>query len=676
MTDRSDRGRRAVRYLLLICIVSASSAAAQSEDWRGYPAGEWPLAGGHWGHTRHSTLNQITTSNIADLGGAWVAELDGEVSRSTPVVRNGLMFVTTSTSVRALDAKTGEARWTHRASVGRMNKGAAVGAGLVFAGLNDSTLIALDEQTGELVWSHRIGDDDVAGQVITAPPAYANGLVISGMANGDSFLRGRVVALDVETGDEVWRFQTIPAPGQRGSETWPTDSDVWRWGGAGVWMTPTLDVDLGLAYIGTGNAVPMWGGELRAGDNLFSVSVVALDLNTGEYKWHQQLVHHDLWEHDLGTPLIVYDATVDGETRRVVAAMRTDGYLFRLDAKTGAHVFPVEERPVKQNAFLKTSPTQPFPVGADRIGPDCTPTDLIPPGFAADCYFDPIPPERHNSLSFTSMRFAPMAYSPLTGYFYGMACVYPKWRQRPASGWFWTSTGRLLAGVKTHGFHVALDSRTNRIVWQYRVPYADCMGSGAMTTAGGLMFHAEADGNLGAFDQTTGDQLWRFQTGFIGVPNPRGYGGGPVVTYEIDGEQFVALAMNRVVWAFTLDGTLPPRPAPTPPPTAVPFQGPIADTNTIELGNLIVQENRNTGRRDEWHDEYGLVPGRTRVTAGTTVTWVNTTTLTHTVAARDGSWSTGRIAPEASASVVLDTPGTYEYVCHDHLWTVGQLIVE
>ena len=196
----------------------------------------------------------------------------------------------------------------------------------------------------------------MAGQVITAPPAYANGLVISGMANGDSFLRGRVVALDVETGDEVWRFQTIPAPGQRGSETWPTDSDVWRWGGAGVWMTPTLDVELGLAYIGTGNAVPMWGGELRAGDNLFSVSVVALDLNTGEYKWHQQLVHHDLWEHDLGTPLIVYDATVDGETRRVVAAMRTDGYLFRLDAKTGAHVFPVEERPVKAETRFSRRP--------------------------------------------------------------------------------------------------------------------------------------------------------------------------------------------------------------------------------------------------------------------------------------------------------------------------------
>ena len=144
-------------------------------------------------------------------------------------------------------------------------------------------------------------------------------------------------------------------------------------------MTPTVDADLGLVYIGTGNAVPMWGGESRPGDNLFSVSVVALDLYTGEYKWHQQLVHHDLWEHDLGTPLILYDATVDGETRKAVAAMRTDGYLFLLDAETGEAIFPIEERAVKQDAFLKTSPTQPFPVGADRIGPDCTPTNLIPP---------------------------------------------------------------------------------------------------------------------------------------------------------------------------------------------------------------------------------------------------------------------------------------------------------
>ena len=127
------------------------------------------------------------------------------------------------------------------------------------------------------------------------------------MANGDSYLRGRVVAVDAATGERRWLFDIIPEPGAIGSDTWPVDSDVWRFGGGGVWMTPTVDVDLGLFYVGSGNAVPMWGGELRPGDNLFTSSVVALDLHTGEYRWHRQLVHHELWEHDLATPLIVYD---------------------------------------------------------------------------------------------------------------------------------------------------------------------------------------------------------------------------------------------------------------------------------------------------------------------------------------------------------------------------------
>jgi len=673
--------RSVTRFVLVLCLCNLGSlqiASAQTgQDWRPYPSTEWPLAGGHWGNTRHSTLDQITTQNVADLGGAWATELDGEVSKATAVVADGLMFITTTTGVRALDAKTGEPRWSFRAALGRLNKGAGLGDGLVFVGSTDSTVRALDQQTGQLVWSHMVGEAEIDGQIVTAPPTYANGLVITGMANGDMFIRGRVVALDAKTGDEVWRFDTVPMPGELGSETWPVDSDVWRFGGTGVWMTPAVEVDLGLIYIGTGNAVPQWGGELRPGDNLYSASVVALDLATGEYRWHRQLVHHDLWEQDMATPLIVLDLPIDGRSTRVLAAMRTDGYLFLLDAESGEPVFPVEERPVKQNTLLRTSPTQPFPVGADRLGPDCTPTELIPLGFEAGCHFDPVGPEQPNVLLvLMSMRFAPMAYSPLTGYFYGTGCVYPKWLRRPASPWFWSNTLVGVPGTKFYGFHAALDSRTNRIAWQHRVPYSDCNGSGAMTTAGGLMFHAEGDGNIGAYDQTTGDRLWQFQTGERGAWNPRGLGGGPVITYEIDGEQFVALTMGRVVWAFTLSGTLPPRSAPEPPATEVTFEGLVVDTTTIELGTVKVQENRNLGRRDEWHDEYALVPTRARVPVGTTVTFSNTTTLSHLVAARDGSWSTGSIAPGGSASIVVDRPGTYEYVCHDHLWSIGQLIVE
>ena len=185
----------------------------------------------------------------------------------------------------------------------------------MFAGLGDSRLIALDQQTGEQVWEHLVGVEGQAGQWISSPPTYADGLVITGMADGDSYLRGRVAALDARTGERRWLFEVIPEPGEFGADTWPTDSDVWRFGGGGVWMTPTIDVDLGTFYVGTGNAVPMWGGELRPGDNLFSASVVALDLHTGEYRWHRQLVHHDIWEHDLpgGSGSVVIDATGEHE---------------------------------------------------------------------------------------------------------------------------------------------------------------------------------------------------------------------------------------------------------------------------------------------------------------------------------------------------------------------------
>ena len=259
------------------------------------------------------------------------------------------------------------------------------------------------------------------------------------------------------------------------------------------------------SHLETGNAVPQFGGELRPGHNLFDNSVVALDIKTGRIRWYYQLVHHDIWEHDVSTPLVLYDANVGGRTRKLMAAMRTDGVMFYLDRETGKPVLPVEERPVKQDAFLHTSPTQPFTAGADRVGPGCVDQNMLPPGFQAGCYFDPVRIDMPNVyMPHMNMRQTPMAYSPQTGYLYASVCVNPAWIRRAESPWVFTRPTRL-PGQKQYGMMSAVDSRTGKLVWEKRVAYAGCEGGGGATaTAGGLVFHVEPDGNFQAYDAKTG----------------------------------------------------------------------------------------------------------------------------------------------------------------------------
>ena len=173
---------------------------------------------------------------------------------------------------------------------------------------------------------------------------YARGKVFVGLANGDIGGQGRVLALDAATGEVEWTFFVVPRPGELGHETWPQDNDSWEFGGGGVWLVGTVDPDLGMLYFSTGNPVPMFGGELREGDNLFTASVLALDMETGERRWHYQVVRHDIWDADIATPLLLYDITVDGEEVKAVAAMRADGYLFLFDRETGEPLLPIEER--------------------------------------------------------------------------------------------------------------------------------------------------------------------------------------------------------------------------------------------------------------------------------------------------------------------------------------------
>ena len=246
-------------------------------------------------------------------------------------------------------------------------------------------LIALDQKTGNVRWKQEVGED-VPGNLrkyITAPPLYYNGLVYATVSGGDGGLRGRITAHEAKTGKEVWRFYTVPGPGEPGNDTWAGDS--WKSGGAAVWTQPALDPDLGLIYLNTGNPWPSYNGSTRAGDNLYSSSVVALDAKTGKYRWHYQIVHHDIWDFDAPTPLILFDQTYAGQPRKAIAVHTKQALVYILDRVTGKPLLPIEEKPVPQDARQKTAATQPVPAG-DPTAPQCA--DPVP-GYERGCMFTP-----------------------------------------------------------------------------------------------------------------------------------------------------------------------------------------------------------------------------------------------------------------------------------------------
>ena len=675
-----DSPWRPVAWAIWLGVLVVSAVPLVPAAQRPISAGaDWGAPGGDWASTRYSTLSNINTTNVARLGGAWVVDLpEGVVSKAPLMVQDGRMFVPTSQgTILALDPATGRSLWTYTPETPFSgNRGVGIGEGLLFAGLRNSNVVAINQQTGAVAWTYEHGPE-IPSQGMSSAPAYGNGVVVAVVSLGDNFLRGRAIGLDAKTGKFLWKFEVVPGPGEAGHETWPQDSDIWKYGGGALWTTPSVDAELGLVYLETGNAVPQWGGEHRPGNNLFNNSVVALDLKTGKMRWHYQTVHHDIWEHDLGTPLVLYDAEIGGRTRKVLAAMRTDGSSFFLDRETGQPVLPVEERRVPQDAFLKTSPTQPFTIGADRVGPGCVDESMIPSGFRAGCYFDPIRADMPNTLMpHMNMRQSPMAYSPQTGYLYAAACVNPAWIRRDESGWAFILPAKP-PGMKQYGLMVALNARTGKTVWEKRLAYAACEGGGGATaTAGGLVFHVEPDGAFQAWDARTGAIVWQFQTGQVGLPGGAGPGGGSAAVYASGGEQFVALTMNRSVWAFKLGGTVAQRAAPQAPPTAIAWTGPVENTAAVSLGTERVFNIASANKRVIWADDYGLTPARIRVAARTAVTWTNTSKQRHTITARDGSWTTGVIEPGASGAASITRPGTYEYICKDHPWSMGQIIVE
>jgi quinohemoprotein ethanol dehydrogenase len=555
--------------------VPVAAPAFAGRDLVAFPTTGWLTNGGDWFNRRYSPLTQINRDNVARLKSVWRTHLNGSgmgarySGEAQPIVHEGIAYIVTGANdVFALSLESGAILWTYTAKLdpsidvvccGWTSRGVGLGDGKIYVGQLDGKLVALDQRSGAVVWSVQ-AEPWQEGFSITSAPLYYDGLVITGFAGAEFGIRGRVKAYDADDGTLAWTFYTIPGPGEVGHDTWPRDNDVWQHGGASVWQTPALDPDLGLLYFSTGNPGPDFNGAVRAGDNLFSAAIVAVEAKTGRYRWHFQQVHHDIWDYDAPSPVVLFDLEIGGQMRKGLAQPSKTGWVYILDRVNGRPLIGIEERPVPQEPRQATARTQPYPVG-DAFVPQSVP--IPPEGFRpvnegrifTPFWTDPVVAKPGQS---GGANWPPSAYDPRTGYLYvcatdragvfkgGADFEIPPDGDRYIGGAF----GNIAYGVT--GIFAALDMRTNKIVWRQQWPQR-CY-SGSVATAGGLVFVGRNDGRLTALDSKDGTLLWEFETD-AGVNAPASvfeYRGRQYVLVYSAGNAFAATTRGDSVWLFAL----------------------------------------------------------------------------------------------------------------------------
>ena len=498
----------------------------------------WLVFGGSYDNQRHSPLTQITPENVARLVPQWTFQTDIAGSRfeTTPLLRDNVLYVTGPlNNAWAIDARTGREIWRYKrelpptgtltACCGLVNKGFGVLGDRLFMTTLDAHVVALNMKTGGVVWDVAMADYK-QGYASTIAPLVVKDKVIVGVAGGEFGIRGFIDAYDVKTGQRAWRFYTIPGPGEPGNDTWAGDS--WQRGGASVWVTGAYDPELNLIYYGIGNPGPDYHSDSRKGDNLYSDSIVALDVDTGKLRWHYQFTPHDLHDWDATEVPILADLTIAGQPRKVVMFANRNGFYYTLDRSDG--------KLIVAKPFVVTT-------WAKEIGPDGRPV-LLPGNI----------PDEKGSLTCPDVtgatNFWPPTYDPTQRLFFVNArevcATYYAWKQEYVPGERYTGgAGQRARGPDMRAFGAlrAIDPTTGDRRWEFE--YISPSTSGLLSTASGLIFSGDAEGNFLALDSKSGKLLWRFQMGSA-------LHGTSAITYMLDGRQQVVVPAGSTLTAWAL----------------------------------------------------------------------------------------------------------------------------
>jgi len=516
-------------------VTVSSLLDVQPADLLVQPSGaNWISYNGDYSGRRYSSLSEISPKNVSQLRAQWIFHIrDANELEVTPVVVDGIMFVTSANDAFALDARTGRQIWHYSRPVTpgliddasqHHNRGVAIWHSKVFMETDNAHLLCLDARSGHLLWDVAYTDGN-KNYGATSAPLVVKDKVLVGTSGGDDGVRGFVSAFDAQSGKLAWRFWTIPGPGEFGSSSWP--GEMYLRGGGTTWMPGTYDAELNTIYWGTSNPAPDFDGSVRPGDDLYTDCVLALDPDAGKLKWYFQFTPHDLYDYDANETPVLIDTLYKGEPRKLLVEANRNGFIYVLDRTNGKFLSALPF--VEKLNWAKGIDEQGRPI---RTGLQPTPegTKICPSMIGATNWYSP-------------------SYNPGAHLLYFMALeecgIFSSKPESFTEGRTYYATGvRHVPGEKKEKILQAYDLDSNRIEWRYPQTGEGDSSGGTMTTASGLVFFGDDAESFEAVDAKSGASLWHFTTGQRMHASP--------MSYAVQGKQYVAIASGMDIFSFAL----------------------------------------------------------------------------------------------------------------------------